>query len=28
MTLTDEEEIKAIGHFNENPFAEEEQVAL
>lgn len=28
MTVTDEEEIKALGHFNENPFAEEEQVIV
>ena len=28
MTVTDEEEIKALGHFNENPFAEEEQVVV
>ncbi len=28
MTVTDEEEIKAFGHFNENPFAEEEQVIV
>lgn len=26
MTINDEDEIKALGHFNENPFAEEEVV--
>lgn len=25
MTINDEDEIKALGHFNENPFAEGEQ---
>lgn len=28
MTVTDEEEFKALGHFNENPFAEEEEAAV
>lgn len=26
MTINDEDEIKALGHFNENPFAEEDVV--
>lgn len=28
MTINDEDEMRALGHFNENPFGEEEEVLV